>query len=41
MENTKAAVEVLNDLIQINNDRIAGYERALKELKDGDEDLKV
>lgn len=26
--------EVLNDLIAINNDRIAGYEKALKEIKD-------
>ncbi len=32
--------EVLNDLIQINNDRIEGYEKALKELKDEDADLK-
>jgi uncharacterized protein (TIGR02284 family) len=37
MENTKKVAEVLNDLIQINNDRITGYERALKELKDGDD----
>lgn len=28
--------EVLNDLIAINNDRIAGYEKALKELKKAD-----
>ena len=34
MENNQKVIEVLNDLIQINNDRIAGYERALKELKD-------
>ena len=39
MENNKKVAEVLNDLIQINNDRITGYERALKELK-GDEDLR-
>lgn len=32
---------VLNDLVQINNDRIVGYEKALKELKEGDSDLKV
>jgi len=31
---------VLNDLVAINNDRIEGYERALKELKDEDEDLR-
>ena len=32
---------MLNDLIQINNDRIAGYEKAIKETKSEDEDLKV
>jgi len=37
---TTATVEILNDLVEINNDRIVGYERALKELKDGDADLK-
>ncbi|MBV9960971.1 MAG: PA2169 family four-helix-bundle protein [Parafilimonas sp.] len=41
MENNEKVIEVLNDLVQINNDRIAGYERALKELKDEDDDLKV
>lgn len=39
MENNKKVAEVLNDLIQINNDRISGYERAIKELE-GDADLK-
>jgi len=33
--------EVLNDLITINNDRIAGYEKAEKELKDDDIDLRT
>lgn len=34
-------VEILNDLIQINNDRIAGYEKAIDGLEDeGNEDLK-
>jgi len=37
---TTATVEILNDLVEINNDRIVGYERALKEVKDGDADLK-
>ena len=37
---TTATVEILNDLVEINNDRIVGYERVLKELKDGDADLK-
>ena len=37
---TTATVEILNDLVEINNDRIVGYERALKETKDADADLK-
>jgi len=37
---TTATAEVLNDLIQINNDRIEGYEKARQELKDEDTDLK-
>src|SRR6201986_1506639 len=41
MQNTKETIEILNDLIQINNDRIVGYERAIKESKTEDEDLKV
>lgn len=41
MENNKETIEILNDLVQINNDRIAGYEKAIKELKDEDENLKV
>ena len=41
MEDNKKVVEVLNDLIQINNDRITGYERALKELKDESADIKT
>lgn len=41
MENTKINPETLNDLIQINNDRIAGYEKAIKELAEEDSDLKT
>ncbi len=38
MENTTTAfAETLNDLVLINNDRIAGYEKALEELKSRDE----
>ncbi len=33
--------EILNDLIEINNDRIKGYEHAIKELQAGDVDLKT
>lgn len=40
METTALRTEILNDLVQINNDRIKGYERAINELKDRDADLK-
>jgi uncharacterized protein (TIGR02284 family) len=30
----------LNDLVMINNDRIAGYQHAIRELKQNDSDLK-
>ena len=36
---TSESVEILNDLIQINNDRIEGYRRAIEELEAGDSDL--
>lgn len=38
---TEEVVEVLNDLIQINNDRIQGYEKAAEESKDIDITLKA
>jgi uncharacterized protein (TIGR02284 family) len=37
---TKETIEVLNDLIAINNDRIDGYEKAIEEAKASDSDLK-
>jgi len=37
---SKETIEVLNDLVTINNDRIVGYERALEETKPEDADLK-
>lgn len=40
MKTTAETAEVLNDLVQINNDRIEGYEKARVELKDGDADLR-
>jgi len=40
MENNRETIETLNDLILINNDRIAGYERAMEELAPEDSDLK-
>jgi len=33
MENISRTIEILGDLILINNDRIEGYERALKEIE--------
>jgi uncharacterized protein (TIGR02284 family) len=40
METIEKSAEVLNDLIQINNDRIVGFERAAKELKPEDDGLR-
>jgi uncharacterized protein (TIGR02284 family) len=40
METNENLVEVLNDLIKINNDRIDGYEKAIAEVKDIDLDLR-
>lgn len=41
MASVDTTKEILNDLIQINNDRITGYEKAIEELKDKDQDLKT
>lgn len=41
MENSQIIIETLNDLIMINNDRIAGYEKAMEELKGKEKDLTV
>ena len=42
METTsEKSIEVLNDLIEINNDRIDGFTRAAKDLGEGDADLKA
>ncbi|RYF22676.1 MAG: DUF2383 domain-containing protein, partial [Flavobacteriales bacterium] len=41
MESRTVNAEILNDLIEINNDRIAGYEKAIEELKAEDADLKT
>jgi len=40
MERNEHAAEVINDLVKINNDRIEGYDRAIRESKDADGDLK-
>lgn len=41
MEKNSKVTGLLNDLIQINNDRIVGYEKAIEELKDEDADLRT
>ena len=38
MENEKV-VTILNDLIEINNDRVVGYQKSIDELKSEDADL--
>lgn len=40
MDTTNLNKEILNDLIEINNDRVVGYQKAIDELKDEDADLK-
>lgn len=41
MKTNERTAEVLNDLIEINNDRIRGYEKAIEETKPGDADLRA
>jgi uncharacterized protein (TIGR02284 family) len=41
MEKNREPIEVLNDLIQINNDRIVGYEKAIRQTNVEDTDLKI
>lgn len=41
MENNRETIEVLNDLIQIINDRIVGYEMAIRQTSMEDTDLKI
>src|SRR5258706_5450000 len=40
MKKNEKAAEILNDLIEINNDRIIGYEKAAKETAGEDADLR-
>lgn len=40
MTQNKESVEILNDLIEIHNDRIIGYDRAIKESTEENADLK-
>lgn len=41
METIEKSVEVLNDLIEINNDRTAGFDKAIKDLEADDLGLKA
>lgn len=41
MTNNEQLAETLNDLVQINNDRIVGYEKAVGQLSAEDVDLKA
>ena len=41
METNEKLIEALNGLIEINNDRVNGYEKAIEESKDLDVDLKT
>lgn len=40
MITTSNEISILNDLIELNNDRIAGFEKAIADLKDPNVDLK-
>lgn len=40
METTSVTIENLNDLVAIHNDRVTGYQDALKDLQDGDAGLR-
>jgi len=40
MDENKRIIEVLNDLIKINNDRIAGYEKAVHEEREIEPDIR-
>lgn len=39
-ENNRKSIEILNDLIEVSNDRVKGYKKAIAELSAEDEDLK-
>lgn len=41
METNENLIETLNGLIEINNDRVNGYEKAIEETKDLDMDLRA
>ncbi|WP_295772142.1 PA2169 family four-helix-bundle protein [uncultured Mucilaginibacter sp.] len=41
MESTEKTIDVLQDLIEINNDRVAGFEKAIADINDENIDLKA
>lgn len=41
METTAKSTDTLNELIEINNDRVAGFEKAIADIKDPNTDLKA
>jgi uncharacterized protein (TIGR02284 family) len=41
MYTTEKSVDVLNDLIELNNDRVAGFEKAIADIKPENIDLKT
>lgn len=41
METTEKKIDVLNDLIEINNDRVDGFEKVIADIKDENVDLKA
>ena len=41
METTEKSTEVINELIELNNDRVAGFEKVLADIKDENADLKI
>ena len=41
METNEKLIDVLNGLIEINHDRVNGYEKAIEETKDLDLDLRA
>ena len=40
METTQKTTELINDLIEINNDRVAGFEKVLADITDENADVK-
>ena len=41
MEKNEKVIGILNDLIEINNDRVVGYQKSIDELKPEDSDLSI